>query len=148
MEIREVKTIEEARICDELLTLLIRDESKYNKAIDENFTVNNYFENIYFNKNNNLLIALINDEIVGYVFAKEIENDETIKSVLIDGLFVKEEYRNQGIASALIENIVKVIKEKGITAIKIKVMSNNTNAIHLYQKYGFEELSKEMINYI
>ena len=144
MEIREVKTIEEARMCNHLLTELIRDESKYNKNLADNFVVNNYFENIYLNKNNLLLISVIDNEIVGYAFAKKISSDEIIKSVLIDGIYVIESARNKGIATKLIERIQKWCKEKEIDEIKIKVVIANKSAYNLYKKLGFDDYSIEL----
>lgn len=144
MEIREVKTIEEARMCNNLLTELIRDESKYNKNLADNFVVNNYFENIYLNKNNLILISVIDNEIVGYAFAKKISTDEIIKSVLIDGIYVIESARNKGIATKLIERIQKWCKEKEIDEIKIKVVIANKSAYNLYKKLGFDDYSIEL----
>lgn len=149
MEIREVKTIEEARVCDTLLTKLIQDEAKYNKLINPNFIVNNYFENIYMNNTNSLLIAVDNNIIIGYIFNKLIDSEvDNIKVSLIDGLYVESEYRNKGIASSLIEASLKWAKENNINAVKIKVITENQAALKLYEKYNFGEIAKEMINYI
>lgn len=148
MEIREVNTIEEARECDKLLTELIRDEITYNKNIDPTFVVKNYFENLYMKDNNLLLIAVENNNISGYIFVREIKEEGFKNAMLIDGLYVNEECRNQGIASKLIEESLKWIKEQGSEAVKIKVMSDNIKAVNLYQKFGFTELSKELINYL
>lgn len=148
MLIKKVETIEEARVCDTLLTKLIQDESKYNKLINPNFVVNNYFTNIYDNTDNCLLIATNEDSVTGYIFVKRIESETSDIVVLIDGLYVEKEYRNQGIASSLIDSALAWCKENSINAVKIKVMTNNENALKLYQKYGFNELSKELINYL
>ena len=148
MEIREVNTLEEARFCDTLLTKLISDEYQYNKLINPNFIVTNYFENIYMNDNNILLIAK-EDNICGYIFVKEIDSEiDNIKVMLIDGLYVETEYRNKGIASSLIEAALEKCKEKNVTAVKIKVMTSNTSAVKLYEKFNFTEQAKEMINYL
>ena len=148
MLIKKVETIEEARVCDTLLTKLIQDESKYNKLINPNFVVNNYFTNIYDNTDNCLLIATNEDSITGYIFVKRIESETSDIVVLIDGLYVEKEYRNQGIASSLIDSALTWCKENSINAVKIKVMTNNENALKLYQKYCFNEFSKELINYL
>lgn len=149
MEIREVKTIEEARICDTLLTKLIQDEAKYNKLVNQNFVVNNYFENIYMNETNSLLIAVDNNIIIGYIFNKLIDSEvDNIKVSLIDGLYVETNYRNKGIASSLIEASLKWAKTNNVNAVKIKVITENQAALKLYEKYNFGEIAKEMINYI
>ena len=144
MEIREVNTIEEARECDKLLTELIRDEATYNEGINSEFIVNNYFENIYFNKNNILLIAVEENKIIGYAFAKKIATDEIVKSALIDGVFVVKNSRNKGIATKLIEKIQKWAIDYGIDDLKIRVVIENKKAYNLYKKLGFKEYSIEL----
>ena len=44
--IKRIINEKEAAICDELLTKLIRDESKYDKLISQDFKVYGYFKNI------------------------------------------------------------------------------------------------------
>ena len=50
---------------------------------------------------------------------------------------VKEEYRNNKIGSRLIEYLIDLGKQKGITNITLEVRKNNDNALKLYEKYGF-----------
>ena len=49
-----------------LLTKLILDERKYNKAISENTVIKNYFSKLLNDKNIKLLAYYLNNEIVGY----------------------------------------------------------------------------------
>lgn len=51
---------------------------------------------------------------------------------------VIEEYRNKKIGSLLIENLIKIGKEKEIKNITLEVNKNNIFAIKLYEKYNFE----------
>lgn len=57
----------------------------------------------------------------------------------LDNIFVLKEYRNQGIASILLEYMIKIGKEKNILNITLEVREDNVNAINLYRKYGFIE---------
>ena len=43
-------SIKDAITCDELLTKLIRDESKFDKLISQEFKVQDYFKNVIKNK--------------------------------------------------------------------------------------------------
>lgn len=52
----------------------------------------------------------------------------------VDYIFVKEEYRNKGIASELINYFLK--KEEPDVSLEVKC--DNIAAINLYKKFGFE----------
>ena len=148
MIIKKVDNIKDAIECDKLLTKLINNERKYDINIKSDYIVNKYFENIYANKKNCLFIAKDNNNLViGYAFCKMITSDDGpyINHIaLIDGLYVNEEYRQQGIATKLIEQCKIWAIETGASIIEINVMTENINAINLYENIGFKELEKKM----
>ena len=125
-----------ANICDGLLTKLIQDERQYDNLIDKNFIVKNYFKNTIKNKDNILLCYEEDNIIKGYIYLKPVINDNT-KGYLIDGLYVDAKYRNNGIATKLIENALSITKD--VDFIDINVMVHNIDAINLYKKFGFSE---------
>ena len=129
---------ERASTCDILLTKLIQDERQYDNSIDKDFVVNNYFKNIINNENNILLCYEEDNIIKGYIYLKPVNNDSQ-NCYLIDGLYVDNEYRNKGIATKLIENALNVIKETNVAVVDINVMANNSVAISLYKRFGFNE---------
>lgn len=129
---------ERASTCDILLTKLIQDERQYDNSIDKDFVVNNYFKNIIKNENNILLCYEEDNIIKGYIYLKPVNNDSQ-NCYLIDGLYVDNEYRNKGIATKLIENALNVIKETNAAVVDINVMANNSVAISLYKRFGFNE---------
>lgn len=127
-----------ANICDELLTKLIQDERQYDDSIDENFIVKDYFKNIIKKENDILLCYEENDNVIGYIYLKAINNNNK-KGYLIDGLYVEETYRNRGIATKLINEAIKVIKDTDSKFIDINVLANNLTAYKLYKSLGFNE---------
>ena len=129
---------ERASTCDILLTKLIQDERQYDNSIDKDFVVNNYFKNIIKNENNILLCYEEDNIIKGYIYLKPVNNDSQ-KGYLIDGLYVDIKYRNNGIATKLIENALNVIKDINVAVVDINVMANNNVAINLYKHFGFNE---------
>ena len=125
---------ERANACDILLTKLIQDERKYDNSIDENFVVKDYFKNVKKDENN-ILLCYEEDEIIkGYIYLKPVDNN---KGYLIDGLYVDIEYRNNGIATKLIEKTLTITEK--VDFIDINVMANNVEAINLYKNFGFNE---------
>ena len=141
--IKRVLNEEEANSCDKLLTKLIREESLYDNVIFIDFIVNDYFKNVIKNKNNILLVYEENGIIEGYIYLKAIKDEEQI-GYLIDGLYVEEEYRNQKIATKLLEYSLSILSEKKISFVDINVLSKNTIAKKLYKKIGFQEYKIQM----
>lgn len=128
----KVDNIEDCQICDNFLTLLIQDERTYNNTIEENFVVKDYFINMI--KKDTILLLYKNKEIPqGYVFAKKWED-----GYLINGLYVDVNFRNQGIATKLMKEIIKQLKDNLIYLVVLKA---NEKAFNLYQKLGFVVIS-------
>lgn len=138
--IKEVTSIEEANICDELLTKLILDERKYNKAISENVVIKDYFSKLLNDKNIKLLAYYLNTEIVGYILIRKTEPN----TCLLDGLYVLEEHRNKKIAKNLLIEALKKCQELNVNYIDINVMVENKIALELYKKLGFTELEVKL----
>lgn len=61
----------------------------------------------------------------------------SVDDVHITNIVTNVHYRNQGIASKLLEEIIHKIKNKPLT---LEVRSSNEPAIHLYEKFGFEKI--------
>jgi ribosomal protein S18 acetylase RimI-like enzyme len=87
------------------------------------------------------LFALLNDNPVGmiaYVFENKLKTKHVAN---IYGVYVKKEYRGQGIGKKLVEStILQIKKNKTIVEIKPKVNPEQRTTLHLYEKYGFHSL--------
>lgn len=127
----KVNSIDDCKICDNFLTLLIQDERKYDTTIDEKFVVKDYFINM-INNQNILLLYKNENKPIGYIFAKKIDD-----KYLIDGLYIDIFFRNKGIATKLIKVIIKEIYSLGDYEILINVLKENKVAVNLYKNIGF-----------
>ena len=127
----KVNSIDDCKICDNFLTLLIQDERKYDTTIDEKFVVKDYFINM-INNQNILLLYKNENKPIGYIFAKKIDD-----KYLIDGLYIDIFFRNKGIATKLIKVIIKEIYSLGDYKIFINVLKKNKVAVNLYKNIGF-----------
>ena len=84
------------------------------------------------NENTLCLVAKLNNSIVGFACIWF-----SIDDVHITNIVTHIQYRNQGIASKLLEAIISRVQDKPLT---LEVRSSNIVAIHLYEKYGFEKI--------
>lgn len=75
------------------------------------------------------------DELVGFIWAYRKSDDE--KSVMIMSLHVEPEYRNQGIASQLKQNLESWCKEIGVQSVETTVHFDNKNMLELNLKLGY-----------
>ena len=57
-------------------------------------------------------------------------------------IVVKKDKRHQGIGQILLQELFKLAKENGLVKINLEVNINNTPAIKLYEKNGFEIVGK------
>lgn len=100
------------------------------------------FINSYFNNSNHVvLLAKINHQIVGYALIDKVMVDlPMMKSrvyVYIQDIAVMEEYRNIGIATALLKAIEEKAEEWEAESLELAVHINNPDAVQLYNRYGF-----------
>lgn len=72
-------------------------------------------------------------EIVGYICIRTVCEEAQVCNVA-----VLPEYRRQGIATSLLKQGVAFSAEKGCTRCELEVNTENTAAVELYKKCGFE----------
>lgn len=147
INIEKVNCIEDAKNCDELLTNLIQSEREFNNNIKSDYVVKDFFEKIYNNDNNVIFCAKIDNEIVGYIYCRfdlDCTGPMLHQEALIDGLYVKNEYRRRGIASNLISHAKKWVEDKNIKCLYINVLEENRYAMNLYYKNGFENFERKL----
>lgn len=86
-------------------------------------------------ENSTYLVAKLEGQIVGFAGIKILVDEANIMNIV-----VKKDFRNQGIGSILLQNLIKLSKEKNATSIILEVMEENYPAIHLYKNFGFKQV--------
>ena len=141
--IKRIITTKDAKVCDGLLTKLILNESEYDKLLPKNFVVQDYFQNVIKDEKNILLGYIVDKQIIGYTFLKNIIKNENT-GYLIDGLYIEETYRHKGYAKELLEYSLNLLKKENPAFIEINVLYANKIARNLYKSLGFQDLKITM----
>jgi GNAT superfamily N-acetyltransferase len=90
-------------------------------------------------------VAEIDGKIVGMALYFFVYYTWVGKSLYLDDLYVKPEYRGVNIGKALLEKIVAVAKEEKCKRMRWQVLDWNSTAIEFYKKMN-ASLSQEWIN--
>src|SRR5262245_54437589 len=86
------------------------------------------------------LVALLDGEMVGALTAYELVKFEAERSeIYIYDLAVREEHRRQGVATALIEAVKPIARERGAWVIFVQADPPDAPAVALYDKLGTRE---------
>lgn len=80
-----------------------------------------------------LLVAEINHKIVGTIHVRYLEHREA----WLEGVRVHQEYRQRGIASALIQTAHADAKKKKCRVIRLETGAHNVAAQHAFKKLGY-----------
>jgi len=99
-----------------------------------------------------IFIAKVDGKTVGYIsgWVKLIKKFEyqtggpTVNG-MFDNIYVLPEYRNQGIAKALINKLEKYFKENNCELIWLNVFSKNEKAVKMYYDLGYTPSSTTFI---
>lgn len=109
----------------------------HNLKEEEIKKINNYVDNNIPKEINDYKIIKLNDKRIGCYLV--IKKDD---GVLLDEIFLDENYRNKGIGSSIIS---KIFKTNNI--VYLWVYKDNIKAINLYKKLGFNVVKETEIRY-
>lgn len=132
-------TYKDSDVLDSLFAKLIENEQIYDDNIKDNLTMKGFFSKRINEEENIILVVEDNDNIVGYIYGY-IRADNKIKKELeayIESLFIIKEYRNQGLATNLINKFIEEAKKLNTKYIFIENKKDNIVAKKLYDKLNF-----------
>ncbi len=97
-----------------------------------------FLKRVHDDKTSIHLVACKNGKIIGNGSLSGLPRRMCHRAEL--GLTVRRNYWHQGIGSMLLTELIKYAKGSGIEIINLEVRSDNLNAIHLYEKFGFRRI--------
>lgn len=145
-QIREIKK-EESYLLDEFIYEAIyvpEGMQKPSKDIIRIPELQVYIENFGSRKDDYGLVAAVNNEVVGALWARIMNDyghidDETPSLALA----IYKPFRGKGIGTALIEEMMKQLRQKGYSCVSLSVQKSNP-AFRLYKRLGFEIVREVM----
>ncbi len=94
-----------------------------------------------------LIVAIINDEIVGSGYARIEQSQSCFKHKkfgYLGFMYVLPEHRGKGINGKILKTIMEWCSSQDINEIRLDVYSDNISAIKAYEKVGFTKLLTHM----
>ena len=81
------------------------------------------------------IVAKLNNEIVGFGGIKVVLDSADIMNIV-----VKKNFRNLGIGTSILNEIIALCLSLNLSSITLEVRKDNKYAISLYENFGFETL--------
>lgn len=98
----------------------------------------NFIESLIQSGTQLQLAAIVDHKIVGNCAVRLISNKLRYLHRASLGFAICKDYCGIGIGSIMIQECINWCKNKDFDQIELEVVKENTDAIRLYQKYGFE----------
>ena len=144
MEICELKREDYAAIdicMQELHALHVEARPDIYAALEHPYPEQEFSEIVGDGKHIALAVKDENNCIMGFGIATLKEKSgmvDGLKTAYVEDIFVRKEYRRQGIAKKIFEQLEKRAKEQGAERIDLMVWSFNEAALKLYQSLGMK----------
>ena len=108
---------------------------EFNLSVDEERVI---LEDYASSENSIFLLAELKGEIIANLNCRGGSRKATKHAVTL-GMSVSKEWRNRGIGSILLQHAIDWARENPfVSRIELNVFVENTAAIHLYSKFGFQ----------
>jgi GNAT superfamily N-acetyltransferase len=131
----------------ELEQKVIEAERSYNHTIKPTNALYYDLDNLLIDLDSHLMVAELNDEIIGSGYAQIRESKKSLKHnkhAYLGFMYVAPNRRGLGINGMIIENLISWSKEKGVSDLYLDVYDGNDAAIRAYEKVGFTKSLVEM----
>ncbi len=112
------------------------EEQCFSRFPGESWTIEQFWQELA-QPTRSYVVAVDGASIVGYAGAFILAPDSDIQTVAVD-----PRYRGRGIADRLMEALIAQAQIAGATSMLLEVRSDNSAAIALYERHGFEPLSR------
>jgi ribosomal-protein-alanine acetyltransferase len=87
------------------------------------------------------LVAKADNTVAGFIIAQiEIENNTLFGHIIT--INVASAYRRKGIATKMLQEIETILKQKSINEVHLEVREDNSDALKLYQKSGYQKIGR------
>lgn len=90
-----------------------------------------------------VVVAEVDGRIAGFAALSPYRERAAYRTTVEDSVYVAEDFRGSGVGRALLEEIVRVARERGFHAVMARVVGGHTASISLHAGVGFEHVGVE-----
>lgn len=127
--------IDQMKIVDSETKFLARGEGEFSFTVDQE---REFIKSVLNDENRLFLIAEIEGKIIGNCSVGLISNNKRYLHRASLGIAICKDYWKKGIGTKMITECIKWCKEKGLEQLELEVVTENSRAIPVYEKFGFE----------
>ena len=113
---------------------LIRDPGEQTMTLSDE---RKFIRSVIHSVDQYIFIAVFDEEIIGSIGIRSSHFQRIAHRASI-GMSVLQKFNNLGLGTIMMKTIIKKAKEVGKLKMELDVRADNPNAIHLYEKFGFE----------
>jgi ribosomal protein S18 acetylase RimI-like enzyme len=90
----------------------------------------------------------LGSQIIGYIIITFGYSVEYLgKNAFIDELYLKSEYREKGYGQKAMQFGQEIARKLGLSALHLEAERDNTRALHVYRKMGFQDPDRVLMTY-
>lgn len=86
------------------------------------------------------LVARFVNKVLGWAALSPTSSRCVYEGVAEDSIYIKENYRGQGLGEMLLKSLIKLSEENGFWTLQSSIIRENTSSIILHENCGFREL--------
>lgn len=127
------------------ILMMIKELAEYEKLLHEVVTTEEHLEEVIFGEQKfvEVLIAEFDDVLVGQtIFFQNFSTFVGRPGLYIEDLYVKPEFRGKGIGKALLNEVIKLAKQRNCGRVEWVVLDWNKPAIDFYKSIGAKPLDE------
>ena len=89
---------------------------------------------------NPILVAVVDDNIIGWASLSEYSTRCAYADTAELSLYIKSDYRNQGIGKKVMQAILDEGQKVGLHTVISRIAGGNDISVHLHTQFGFEDV--------
>jgi len=154
-DVKELKNVNikvagmaDLEVIQRLYFLLFKKEQKdFDSTLNINWPFSTdgekYFREVLSGKIGCAWLAVLNNRVIGYLIGVVKEGVPTSRSikkrVVLDNMFVLEEFRDKGVGRSLVKEFISWAKREGADNLRVTAFAGNQRAIKFYRRCGFKD---------
>ncbi len=127
--------IDQMKIVDSETKFLARGAGEFNFTLEQE---RDFIKSCLSDENRLFLVAEIDEKIVGNCAVGLISNNKRYLHRASMGIAICKDYWGKGIGTKMMTECINWCKEKGLEQLELEVVTENSRAIPVYEKFGFE----------